>query len=94
MYDVENVFTYVHVMLLCLKIGFVVIYAILLGNLFCGDLRTFVWKKLNQILHMWRKNDKYQVCTSDDEEVSDDEDMGMRSNWGAKEEEERGLRVV
>ena len=38
--------------------------------------------------------DEIRRATSDDEEVSDDEDMRMRSNWGAKEEEERGLRVV
>ena len=39
--------------------------------------------------------DEIRRATSDDEEVSDDEDMGMRSNWGrSKGEEERGLRVV
>ena len=45
-YDVENVLTYVHVTLFCLKIGFVVIYAVLSQNLFCRDLRTFVWRKI------------------------------------------------
>ena len=46
LYDVENVFTYVHVMLFCLKIGCVVIYVVLSRNLFCRDLRTFVWRKM------------------------------------------------
>ena len=31
-------------------------------NLFCRNLRTFVWRKINQKLSPWRKNDKYQVC--------------------------------
>ena len=43
-YDVENVLTYVHVMLFCLKI--VVIYTVLSLNLFCRDLRIFVWRKI------------------------------------------------
>ena len=43
---VENVYTYVHVMLFCWKIGFVVIYAVLSRNLFCRDLGTFVWRKI------------------------------------------------
>ena len=46
MYDVENIFTYVHVMLFCLKMGFVMIYVVLSRNLFCRDLRTFVWRKI------------------------------------------------
>ena len=38
-------------MLICREICFVAIYAVLAQNLFCRDLRTFVW----------RKKDKYQV---------------------------------
>ena len=50
-------------------------YAVLSKNWFCHDLRCFVAKffvaiyahlcreKLNQRLRMWRKNDKYEVCT-------------------------------
>ena len=33
-------------MLFCWQIGFVGIYAILPQNLFCRDLRTFVWRKI------------------------------------------------
>ena len=44
--DVENVSTYVQFMLFCCKIDFVTIYALLSENLFCRDLRTFVWKKI------------------------------------------------
>ena len=60
-YDVENVFTYVHVMLFCLKIG------LLWFTLFCCEIcfvaicALLCGEKWNQILHMWRKNDKYQV---------------------------------
>ena len=49
-------------MLFCCKIGFILIYALLSQNLFCRNLRTFVWRKINQKLSPWRKNDKYQVC--------------------------------
>ena len=56
-------------MLFCCKIGFVEIYAVLLQfTLFCREI-CFVMihallcgEKLNQKLHMWRKNDKYEVC--------------------------------
>ena len=44
--DVENVSTYVQFMLFCCKIDFVTIYALLSENLFCRDLRTFVWRKI------------------------------------------------
>ena len=44
--DVENVSTCVQFMLFCYKIGFVAIYALLSRNLFCRDLRTFVWRKI------------------------------------------------
>ena len=30
--------------------------------LFCRHLPTFVWRKLNQKLPLWRKNYKYEVC--------------------------------
>ena len=46
MSDVENVSTYVQFMLFCCKIDFVTIYALLSENLFCRDLRTFVWRKI------------------------------------------------
>ena len=51
-------------MLFCCKITFATIYALLSRNIFCRDLRTFVWRKNYQKnACMWRKNDKYQVCT-------------------------------
>ena len=34
------------IMLFCCKICFVAIYAVLLRNLFCCDLRAFVWRKV------------------------------------------------
>ena len=43
---------------------FVADYAVWSQNMFCHDSCTFVWRKLNQKLHMWRKNYKYQVCIS------------------------------
>ena len=33
-------------MLFCCKIGFIAIYALLSRNLFCRNLRTFVWRKI------------------------------------------------
>ena len=33
-------------MLICRKICFAAIYAVLAQNLFCRDLRTFVWRKV------------------------------------------------
>ena len=33
-------------MLICREICFVAIYAVLAQNLFCRDLRTFVWRKI------------------------------------------------
>ena len=42
----ENVSTYVQFMLFCCKIDFVTICALLSENLFCRDLRTFVWRKI------------------------------------------------
>ena len=67
MYDVENVFIYIHVMLFCLKIGFVVIYAVLLRNLFCRNLRTFVWRKIKPKIEYVETNDKYRVCFENSE---------------------------
>ena len=46
--DVENVSTYVQFMLFCCKIDFVTICALLSENLFCRDLRTFVWRKIEK----------------------------------------------
>ena len=62
-YDVENVLTYVHVTLFCLKIGFVVIYAVLSQNLFCRDLRTFVWRKIEPKITYVEK--KWQISGMD-----------------------------
>ena len=45
-HNVENVSTYVQFMLFCCIIGFVAIYALLSRNLFCRDLRTFMWRKI------------------------------------------------
>ena len=59
--DVENVSTYVQFMLFCCKIDFVTIYALLSENLFCRDLRTFVWRKIEPKIASVEKNDKYQV---------------------------------
>ena len=44
--DVENVSTYVQFMLFCCKIDFVTINALLSEDLFCRDLGTFVWRKI------------------------------------------------
>ena len=65
-YDVVNVFTYVHVMLFCLKKGFIVIYTVLLQNLFCHDLRTFVWRKMEPNIAYVEK--KWQIS-------------GMKQHW-------------
>ena len=46
---------HINVILFCCTIVFVTIYAVLLQNIFCCDLRTFVWRKFNQKLHMWWK---------------------------------------
>ena len=61
-YDVENVFKCVHVMLFCWKIGFVVIYAVCREICFDAIYALLCGEKLNQRLRMWRKNDKYEVC--------------------------------
>ena len=53
-YDVENVFKCVHVMLFFWKNGFVVIYAVCLE--ICFDA-------IYALLCLWRKNDKYEVCS-------------------------------
>ena len=58
-YGVENV--YVHIMLFCWKMGFVVIYAVCREICFDAIYALLCGEKLNQRLHMWRKNDKYQV---------------------------------
>ena len=61
--DVENVSTYVKIMLLCCKISFFLIYVILLRNSFFVAIYALLCgEKLNQKLLLWRKNYKYQVC--------------------------------
>ena len=49
-------------MLICRKICFAAIYAVLAQNLFCCDLRTFVWRKIYSEIVLVEKKDKYQVC--------------------------------
>ena len=52
--DVENVSLLAEFMAFCSKIGFVTVYALLSQNLFCRDLRTFVWReKYIQKFSMW-----------------------------------------
>ena len=55
--DVENVAIYAK---------FIAIYAVLLLNLlftlFCREISC--GEKLSPKVHLWRKNDKYQVCSS------------------------------
>ena len=46
--DVENVSTCLQFMLFCYKIDFVLIYAVLSQNMFCRNLRNFVWRKFEQ----------------------------------------------
>ena len=42
--------------LFCCKICFVEIYAVLLRNLFCRDLRAFVWRKIySEIVRVEKK---------------------------------------
>ena len=47
--------------LFCYKICFVAIYAVLSRNLFCRDLRPFVWRKIEPKIVPVEKKDKYQV---------------------------------
>ena len=49
-------------MLICREICFVAIYAVVAQNLFCRDLRTFVWRKIYSEIVLVEKKDKYQVC--------------------------------
>ena len=43
-------------MLICRKICFAAIYAVLAQNLFCCDLRTFVWRKIySEIVRVEKK---------------------------------------
>ena len=49
-------------MLICRKICFVAIYAVLAQNLFCRDLRAFVWRKIYWEIVLVEKKDKYEVC--------------------------------
>ena len=48
-------------MLFFLEICFVSIYAVLPRNIFCRDLRAFVWRKIIEKLCLWRKKDEYEV---------------------------------
>ena len=50
--------------LFCCQISWLAVYAVLPWNLFCRDLRAFcVEKNCSQKCAMWRKNDKYDVCS-------------------------------
>ena len=42
----RNDISLLQIMLFCCKICFVAIYAVLSRNLFCRDLRAFVWRKV------------------------------------------------
>ena len=48
-------------MLFCCKVGFVAIYAVLLWNLFCGNSRTFVLKKIEPTIPNVEKNYKQGI---------------------------------
>ena len=61
-YDVENVFKCVHIMLFCWKMGFVVIYAVCRKICFDAIYALLCGEKMNQKLPLWRKSEKYQVC--------------------------------
>ena len=52
-------------MLICREICFVAIYAVLAQNLFCRDLRAFVWRKIDSEIVLVEKKDKYEVCDDD-----------------------------
>jgi len=55
-YDVENVFKCVHIMLFCWKMGFVVIYVVCRKICFDANLRTFVWRKIKPKIAYVEKN--------------------------------------
>ena len=57
----RNVEKFLQLMLFCCKISFVAIYAVLSRNLFCCDLRAFVWRKVEPKVVPVEKKDKYQV---------------------------------
>ena len=74
MMNVETIFLSLF-MLICREICFVAIYAVLAQNLFCRDLRTFVWRKnyseivlvekKGQISGMlWRTKKAFQLNTA------------------------------
>ena len=52
----ENVLKYVNFRLFCYEMDFIAMCAVLSGNMFCRDVRTFAWRKIEA------KNDKYEVC--------------------------------
>ena len=53
---VENVLKYVNFRLFCYEMDFIAMCAVFSGNMFCRDVRTFAWRKIEA------KNDKYEVC--------------------------------
>ena len=50
------------ILLFCCNIGFVAIYVLLWQICFVAIYALLCGEKIIQKLHMWRKNDKYQVC--------------------------------
>ena len=51
------------ILLFCCNIGFVAIYVLLWQICFVAIYALLCGEKIIQKLRMWRKNDKYQVCT-------------------------------
>ena len=77
--DVENVSTYVQFMLFCCKIDFVTIYALLSENLFCRDLRTFVWRKIEPKIASVEK--KWQIWGMNIQGVSKKSEFSENQLW-------------
>ena len=50
------------ILLFCCNIGFVAIYVLLWQICFVAIYALLCGEKIIQKLHMWRKNDKYEVC--------------------------------
>ena len=64
MINVETIFLSLF-MLICREICFVAIYAVLAQNLFCRDLRTFVWRKIySEIVLVEKKGQISGMCNA------------------------------
>ena len=56
-------------MLICRKISFAAIYAVLAQNLFCRDLRTFVWRKIYSEIVLVEKKGQISGMSGRDEHL-------------------------